>query len=314
MTTAGTGTGTGTSTGAASRIGLTAMTGSSVVFSVMAVLVRAADHLDATVFSVARFLIALVCIGVAVVAGIAPLTFVNRRLLVLRGIIGGIGVMIYYASIVHIGLAKGTVIAYSYPVFAAIIGVFVLGEALNRRTVAALGLAFVGLVLMVAAEGSERWSVGWLELLALTGAVLSGGVVVIIRKLRETDSTVSIFLAQSVAGLVLVVWPAGQVRWELGAQDWAMLAGVGVTATVGQLLMTYAYKHLPVALGGLLGMLTPLLNVAIGALVFRETITTRNGMGMLMILAACAMLIRLPRRRRRVPTVDVAAPLPAGSA
>jgi drug/metabolite transporter (DMT)-like permease len=270
----------------AHRAGTAGMVGSSVMFSLMAVLIRYGDSLDSSVLSLARFAVGLVCILIGVGGGLGSLTFVNGKLLILRGLLGGVGVVIFYASIHHMGLAKGTVLTYTYPIFAAVIGVRVLGERLGPRTLWAIAIAFAGLVLTVSGGEDGRWTVGYMEGLALFGALVAGMVVVIIRKLRETDSTSSIFMAQCVAGLVLVAAPAYRDGWDVGVEGWAILAGVGLSAAVGQLLMTHSYKFLPVARGSLLGMLTPVFNLLLGAILFHEAITVPNGIGMVLVLGA----------------------------
>lgn len=268
------------------RAGMIGMVASSVMFSLMAALIRYGDGLGASTLSMGRFAVGLACLACGIAGGMGSLTFVNRKLLALRGLLGGIGVVIFYASITHIGLAKGTVITYSYPIFAAVIGVVVLGERLNRTDAMAIAVAFVGLTLTVGGGAAGGGWVGTMELLALFGALVAGLVVVLIRKLRETDSTSTIFMAQCVGGLLIVIGPAGREGWPQGMEAWWILAGVGLLAAAGQLLMTHAYKFVPVAQGSLLGMLTPVFNLMIAAGLFHEAITLQNGIGMILVLGA----------------------------
>ena len=281
------------------RVGVIGMIGSSVMFSLMAALIRYGDGLGSATLAVGRFAVGLVCIGIGIASGMGSLTFVNRKILVLRGLLGGIGVVIFYAAITHIGLAKGTVITYSYPIFAAVIGVFVLGERLTRWDISAVAVAFAGLILLVCGEPGTTWAIGGMELLALIGAVVAGVVVVLIRKLRESDSTSTIFMAQCMGGLLLVMAPACRDGLPTGSASWFILLGVGVLAAAGQLLMTHAYKFLPVAQGSLFGMLTPVFNLLIAACLFQEAITIQNGVGMILVLgASMSMSIRLRRGGR----------------
>ncbi|MFN2166886.1 MAG: DMT family transporter [Anaerolineae bacterium] len=287
----------------ARRAGMAGMIGASVLFSLMAALIRSAHNVDSSVFALSRFAVGLACIAAGVAGGVASLSFVNRKLLVARGLLGGAGVTIFYASIVHLGLAKGTVISYSYPIFAALIGAATIGEHLGGRQVSAIAVAFVGLVLTVGGNWTDLGAVGGMEALALLGAVLAGAVIVIIRKLRETDTTSTIFMAQCLVGLALVAGPAGRVDWNLTPAEWGILAGVGLFAAAGQLLMTHSYKYLPVAQGAVLGMLTPVFNVLLGISLFHETMTLPSGMGMLLVLWAGFQLNRdhsprTPARRR----------------
>jgi drug/metabolite transporter (DMT)-like permease len=66
-----------------------------------------------------------------------------------------------------------------------------------------------------------------------------------------------------------------------------VLLSIGVLATVAQLLMTYAYKHVPATEGSLLGFLVPVLNVLLGVMVFGEKMRPLALAGSLIVLAAC---------------------------
>ena len=241
----------------------------------------------------ARFVVGLMMVTGLLAGGTARLTFVNARLLILRGILGGVGVMIFYLSIVEIGLARGTVITYSYPIFGAIGGSLFLKERLSGRHWLLIGLAFAGLYFTIRGDTSAGSSSRGMELVALLGAMVAGLVVVMIRKLRETDSVSSIFAAQCIGGMAVVAWPVAGGSLQVGAEGWVLLAGIGLLAGTAQLLMTYSYKHLPVALGSLLGMLCPVMNVLIGLCWFEESINAVNAAGIALVFLACAAMSRL---------------------
>jgi drug/metabolite transporter (DMT)-like permease len=69
--------------------------------------------------------------------------------------------------------------------------------------------------------------------------------------------------------------------------------------------MTWSYGRVEIATGSLLSMLTPVINVAIGMLAFRETFGPIEAVGAAIVLAACAAVM-VPRRNvaaaRRAPS------------
>jgi len=69
-----------------------------------------------------------------------------------------------------------------------------------------------------------------------------------------------------------------------------VLLGIGVSATIAQLLMTYAYKALPVSQGSVIALITPVTNILIGMAVFGETVTPVSGLGMILMLVACTLI------------------------
>jgi drug/metabolite transporter (DMT)-like permease len=65
--------------------------------------------------------------------------------------------------------------------------------------------------------------------------------------------------------------------------------------------MTTGYAHLTVATAGILGMLVPVLNTAIGVVLFHEHLSALGLAGVAVVIAACALLA-LPRLNHRKPT------------
>ncbi|MBN2450392.1 MAG: DMT family transporter [Lentisphaeria bacterium] len=282
-----------------SRAGVVLMSGSSIVFCLMSVLVRRASDIDSFMVAQFRFLIGLALLGTAALSGRIRLEFRNSRLLFLRGLTGGVAVFLFYVSIARLGLGKGTVISYCYPVFATLFGAFYLRERLTFVRGAAVAAALGGIVLL-AVGGNGGPGTGWgglghYELLAILGAALSGAAVTIVRKLHQTDTTYAIFCAQCVVGLWLVIIPANVSGDSLGYGGGAMLLVIGVLAAGGQLLMTEGYRHVSVTTGSLLGMLVPVLNLAVGTLFFGERMSGRGLLGSAVVLAACGAVILTER-------------------
>lgn len=254
--------------------------------------------------TLARFAIGIVFIASLAMGGQLHLSFVNRRLLLVRGLLGGAGTLIFYFAIIHLGLAKGTVISYAYPVFAAIGGALFMGEAMGPRRWMVCGLAFAGLYFTITTREGWTGGFGSYETLALLGAVMAGAVICVIRRLRTTDTSASIFTAQCAVGFWMVLIPANSQSMDLGLKGSALLLAIGLFAACGQLIMTYSYKHLPVASGSLLGMLSPVLNVLIGWGFFAEPMSLRNAAGMGMVLVSCALITLVPGpgpKRRDAP-------------
>ena len=271
-------------------IGLGGMLASSVLFSLMSVLIRMAPEIGSYRMSMVRFGVGITLLGVLAMCGKVSLTFHNRSLLLWRGLIGGISVIMHYYAIIHIGLAKGTVITYLYPVFAAIFGSIILGERVGMRKSLATTLAFAGLVMTITSESMDFSGFGLPETIAIAGAILAGIVVVMIRKLRDSDSAASIFCAQCAVGFWIVIIPANQSAAVLPLHTALILVAIGLLAAFGQLLMTYSFKHVTVASGSLLAMVCPVLNVIFGVLLFGESMTLLNGIGMALVLSACGWM------------------------
>jgi len=261
------------------------MAASSVLFSAMSLLVPLTRGVSAFVVTAARFATGIAVILAAALAGLTRLSAVNRGWLVVRGLVGATAVYLYYRGIMQLGLGKGTVLNNTYPVFAALLAPLLLRERIPLDVLAAVVASFGGIWLVV--SPGRIASVGVEELLALLGGVLGGAAIVAIKKLRETDSSSVIYLAQCLFGLLVVGWPTARSSFAFPAVQWLLLLGIGVLATAAQLAMTWAYKHVPATEGGLLGFLVPVLNVALGAIVFGEKMHPSTWIGSAVVLLCC---------------------------
>jgi drug/metabolite transporter (DMT)-like permease len=265
--------------------GMLVMAASSVLFSAMSMLVPWTKAASTSVVTAARFITGILIIVGFAVSGITRLTARNRLWLIVRGVIGAVSVYLFFRGIVTLGLGKGTILNYTYPIFAALLAPLILRERLHVDVLAAIGVSFVGIYLVL--NPGNILSIGADGLLALLGGALAGVAVVAIKKLRETDSPYMIYLAQCVFGLLVVGYPTATSSFAFSAVTWLTLLGIGLFATAAQLLMTSAYKHVHATEGSLLGFLVPVLNVILGVIVFGETMRPATVAGSILVLASC---------------------------
>jgi len=127
--------------------------------------------------------------------------------------------------------------------------------------------------------------------LAVLGAVIVGIAVSLIRKLHDTDDSLAIYFSQCVVGMWLVIIPAfrGGIAVELKAAF--ILLGMGVSVTVGQLLMTQGMKYAPVKIGSLLLLLEPVLCYIAGVVIFSEPLTFFCLLGAVLVVGSCAIVL-----------------------
>ncbi len=270
--------------------GTVVMTASSIMFSIMLILIKISPEIDPYKTSFFRFAIGLALLGTAAMANKIVLNFKNIKLLFLRGFFGGISIFLLFYSINKIGLVKGSVIGNMYPVFATIASAIFLKERVNFITWMLIFTSMAGITLISFSKGVGIENINPDDFIAILGAAIGGLAIVIIKKLRETESSFSIFFAQCAIGFWVVLIPANIVPVEIGISGGFILLGIGVSATIGQLMMTYSFKYVSVSKGTIIGMLTPFFNVFIGVLVFNEEINLISGIGLALILFSCAVI------------------------
>ncbi len=267
---------------------------STVAFCLMSGLVRYASDIDPYKTTLFRFIVGLGMLGTAALFGKITLKFANGPLLLLRGLAGGTAILIFFFSISKLGVGKGTVLIYSFPIFGSIFSSIFLKEKIGAIRLGAILMAFVGIYFLAADNGGDSsWlgALGRYELLTIFGAMLGGIALVAVKKLHDTDSSYAIYFAQCVIGLWVVVVPANMVPCSIGISGGLLLVAIGVTSTVGQLLSTEGIRYVQVATGSLLGMLVPVLNYFLGVVAFDEVMSWRSVVGSATVLGACVVVL-----------------------
>src|SRR5690606_32504092 len=159
-----------------------------------------------------------------------------------------------------------------------------LKERISRAALLWMIAGFAGLAVFIGGEGSGAFS-GW-DLVALAGAVGAGIVVVIIRKLRETEHAGTIYASQCFYSILFALPVSGGQALALPGGGHAVLIGAAAVVGVSQLVMTNAYRTLPVSRGSAIQMLLPVVTAAGAFAVFGERFTVVELAGAALTLLA----------------------------
>lgn len=267
---------------------------STAFFCLMSSLVKYASDIDPYKTTLFRFIVGLGILGTTALFGKIKLNFVHGPLLFFRGLFGGTAILIFFMSVPKLGVGKATVLIYAFPIFGSIFSLIFLKEKIGIVRLIAILTAFIG-IYFLAADNGDGFSfldiLGKYELLAVFGAMLGGMALVLVKKLHDTDSSYAIYFAQCVIGLWIVVVPANVVPCSIGFSGGFLLVAIGVTATIGQLLSTEAYRYVQVPTGSLFGMLVPVMNYFVGVTLFDEVISWRSIIGTAAVLGSCVVVI-----------------------
>jgi drug/metabolite transporter (DMT)-like permease len=204
-----------------------------------------------------------------------------------RCLIGIVSMLCGFYAIVHLPLAKAVTISYSTPLFVTILAVLFLGEMVRLRRWTAVGLGFIG-VLVIMRPGADTFDAN--TLVALTAAVLSAIVAISIKVLSRTEKPDAIVLWTTMLWVPLSLVPALFVwTWPTG-WTWAWIVAAGFFGTAGHMFWTRALKR------GDASMLTPIsfMQVPIVAVLawwlFDETVTAWTAVGAAIIFVANAYI------------------------
>jgi len=147
--------------------------------------------------------------------------------------------LIYFVGLTMIQYAQVQALTFTTPLFATLLAVIFLRERIRLRRMGALVVGFLG-AMVVIRPGVVPVETG--SLLILISALGWAGVILIVKQLTRTDSSVTITAWMVVLMTPMALIPAAFVwvwpTWtELG---W--LAVVGIAGTLGQLAVTQAFR------------------------------------------------------------------------
>jgi len=212
---------------------------------VLAKLVGDGASLYTIVFCRSLFATLPLLLGIWWLGGVRLLRVRQPKLHLLRGIVGFGTLLANFYAIKALPLATVTALQFTMPFFMMLLAAVWLHEQLTIIRWLAVGLGFAGALLVAQPESGHSLSLATLA--ALASALLGGISGVIIRRLTQTDHSLTIALSYSAlcALFCLVLLPQG-FFWPTPLAL-TLLAGAGVSGGIAQLLLTQAYKHAPVS-------------------------------------------------------------------
>lgn len=161
-----------------------------------------------------------------------------------RAVLGTIGMGFTFGAPVLLPLAEATTLGFTTPIFAVIFSALLLKEPVGRYRWAAVAIGFAG-VLAIARPDGHLPLFG--SLVGLGAGVLVALISIQVRDLTRTDEPLAIvfwFAALSSPVLALSLPFSASAH---GAEQWALIAALGILGCAGQLLLTASLRYGPVA-------------------------------------------------------------------
>ena len=161
--------------------------------------------------------------------------------LISRSVFGTIGLVLNFYAISHISLADSSIIQKLSPFIIIILSYIFFKEEMTRFQVFAIIIAFIGITLIIKPSGNNIISMG--ALAALLGALCVGIAYTCVRYLgtHNISGEFIIFFFSSLSSLMLLPYLILDYRTMTYFQL-LMLLLAGISATIGQYGVTFAYK------------------------------------------------------------------------
>jgi drug/metabolite transporter (DMT)-like permease len=224
------------------------------------------------------------------------------RILLLGAVVLPAEVSLYFASLHHIGAGLAEVLLFLYPMWVVLITAVVLRQSVTRLVVVCSAAAVGGAALTVGAvEGVDLVgvllaigaSIGFACYVVLSGRLVHGVGALLTTALVITGAAVTFTVAALATGAQGPTDPAG----------WAATLGLSVVGTViSFLFLTAGLARIPSTDASVISTVEPAVAVLLGVVLLGEPIGVVQVLGVAIVLASVAVLLRL------APGTDPVAP------
>lgn len=242
--------------------------------------------------------------GLIIVAAIILFSRLRRNLQfsrpwlhLLRGILIGVSTNLGFYTLANIPLATATVLFFTAPIFATILGALIHGERVGPRRIAASVAGFIG-ALVILRPGFEAFHPAMLT--ALGSSALFAVALTLSRGLANADGALSTYFS-SVVITVLVTLPIAIPVWDYPSSPitWLAVSIVVVTSALRGIADIQAYRYGEAAILAPIAYLRLVL-IGVGAwLLFDEGIDRATMLGAVIIIGSTLYIARREAKLRK---------------
>ncbi|MDQ3803122.1 MAG: DMT family transporter [Acidobacteriota bacterium] len=280
------------------------MLSGSLSFAVMGALSHlAGERCEWQVVALARTAVAFaLSAGLAAATGVRLVVWRPLTLWV-RSVAGSVGVLCVFYALTHLPISTALTLSNTVPVWVTLLAWPALGQRPTRAVWAAIMVGLAGIVLIQRPDAAgDRWAA-----LAAVGNALCTAVAIIgLNRLRGLDAraVVTHFSGVSTVFTLLFLLLSGGAAPAAAFGDAAtplLLAGVGLAGTLGQLAMTRAFALGTPSRVSVVGLMQVVFAVAFDVLLWRRSFDALTVLGILLVTAPSAWLMRHHPLRKDTP-------------
>jgi drug/metabolite transporter (DMT)-like permease len=250
--------------------------------------------------AVARTALALIfSVTFALVTGVR-LVFFKPATLWLRSLFGSIGLLCSFYALTHLPISTSLTLSSTVPIWVALLAWLLLGYRPTTQIWFAIGAAIVGVILIQ----KPYWAGGNLAGLAALGHALCWAIGMIgLNRLSHVDTRAVVThfaIVSTFVALAFFILTGADVSYgQVGDKAlMAMLVGVGLTGTLGQLGMTRAFALGHPSKVAVVGLTQIVFACFFDLIIWKHHFDALTICGLLLVMAPTAwLLLHSPLRR-----------------
>jgi len=218
------------------------------------------------------------------------------RILSFLGILFALSSITYYQSFHFMDAGIASTVLFVYPVMVAVIMACCFHEHITASTVIAIVAALTGIALLSKDDVTASFSIVGFSLVMLSALTYAVYIIVVNQSHIQLSPVKLTFYVLLICMLSLLAYsftsPDLSLQLPPSPRAWFYAAWLGLVPTVLSLvLMTVSVHELGATPTAIIGALEPLTAVAIGVMIFSESLTLRLVMGIIIILFAVILVV-----------------------
>lgn len=209
----------------------------------------------------------------------------------LRSLSGTVSMFCLFAAVTMIPLAEVTAINFTSPMFLTVLAMVFLGERIHRFRWTALGIGFLGVLIMLGPHLSFAHGNSVGALAALGAALFSAIAMTFLRSMSSGEHAITITFYFSLTFMACAAltalsgWPAPTLS------QWVLIVLAGLFGVFGQLLMTYSYRYAEASTVAPLDYTNMLMSVILGYVFFDEVPSLSIWIGAPLVVGAGMIIL-----------------------
>ncbi len=220
----------------------------------------------------------------------------NPKPLLAASAINAVRMFFYFVGFTYASIGNAVIMLYTWPIFTTLLAITYLKEKISRRQAALLLISFTGIILMYLNKQiafSDKDFIGMTSML-ICAAMTAVTMVIFKKELEKYTRFETTFYQTLVGGFVFLPFlfinqPLPTLHQSAVASIYAILIGI-----VGFSLFFSALKKIKASTASTLSYIEVVSGVALGILLFKETLSWNMIAGGLLIIGSTMLMAKTP--------------------
>jgi len=279
-------------------VGILAMSSASIFIRM-----AQADRVPSIVIAAYRMTVATLILSPAAIRQQSWRTYAKLELrsvglTVLSGVLLGLHFATWITSLEHTSVVSSVVLVTTTPLWIALASPLVLGERTPARAWLGIAVAVAGgIIIGLSGQANSTANSVWGNGLALTGAVMAAGYLLIGRDARDKLDLISyLWVVYGVAAVLLIGWSIlGRmpfIGYSSSAYIWLVLLGI-VPQLIGHSVANYVVRYRSASFVAVSTLGEPIGSAALAAIFLSELPSSIQLLGSALVLAGILIVSRV---------------------